>query len=137
MSKVFWLGVIGLIFGILGAVFAIMVQGIGEAFGATGGTNLYYNAAGAIVFSVIGMVGAALETRRIVSGLLMIIGGIGVLISISALGIITVILYVLGGILILARRKKEEPLMTPPTMTPTQATTPPSEPPVGSHEVQK
>ncbi|MGZ4849062.1 MAG: hypothetical protein ACXV3D_05290 [Halobacteriota archaeon] len=134
MSKVFWLGVIGLIFGILGAVFAILVQGIGEAFGSTGGTNLYYNAAGAIVFSVIGMIGAALEQRRILGGLLMIIGGIGVLISISAFGIITVILFVLGGILILARRQKTEPFVAPPTMTPTQATTLPTETSIEQNE---
>ncbi len=128
MAKVFWLGVIGLIFGTLGAVFAILVQGIGEAFGATGGTNLYYNAAEAIVFSIVGMAGAALEQRRILGGLLMIIGCIGVLISISAFGILTAILFVLGGIIILARRKKKEPFIAPPTVPSMQATTPPTEP---------
>lgn len=112
MSKVFWLGVIGLIFGILGAVAAIMIQSIGEAFGA-GGANLYYNAAGAIIFSVVGMAGAVLEQRRILGGLLMIIGGLGVLISISVLGILSLILFVIGGILILAQ-KKEKPVAAPP-----------------------
>ena len=109
MSKVFWLGIIGGIFGILGALVAIMLQGIGEALNATSGTSLYYNAAGAIIFSVVGMAGGALEQRRILGGLLMIIGAIGVLISISLFGVLTLILFVIGGILILAR-KKEQPV---------------------------
>jgi hypothetical protein len=113
VSRVFWLGVIGLIFGIIGAVLAIIIQGIGEAFNA-GGANLYYNAAGAIIFSVVGMAGAVLEEKRILGGLLMIIGALGVLISISAMGVVTFFLFIIGGILILVR-KREEPVVTPPS----------------------
>jgi hypothetical protein len=114
VSRVFWLGVIGLIFGIIGAVLAIILQNISEAFGATGGTNLYTNAAGAIIFSIVGMAGAVFEDRRIIGGLLMIIGAVGVLISISALGVVTLILFLIGGVLILVR-KREEPVVTPPS----------------------
>jgi nitrate/nitrite transporter NarK len=46
LSRVFWLGIIGLFFGIIGAVLAIAIQSIGEAFNATSGSNLYVNAAG-------------------------------------------------------------------------------------------
>jgi hypothetical protein len=113
MSKVFWLGVIGLIFGILGAAAAIMIQSFSESFGATGGANLYQNAAGAIIFSIVGMVGAAIEQRRILGALFMIIGAIGVLISISLFGLLTFLLFLIGGILILAQ-KREKPVSAPP-----------------------
>jgi hypothetical protein len=113
VSRVFWLGVIGLFFGIIGAILAIMVQSIGEAFNA-GGSNLYYNAAGGFIFSIIGMVGAVLEGRRILGGLLMIIGSVGVLISMSLFGVISFFFFVIGGILILVR-KRDEPVVTPPT----------------------
>ena len=114
MSRVFWLGIIGLFFGIIGAVLAIAIQGIGEAFSATSSTNLYYNAAGAFIFSIVGMTGAVLEGRRILGGLLMIIGSLGVLISISLFGVISFFFFVIGGILILVR-KREAPVVTPPT----------------------
>jgi len=114
VSRVFWLGIIGLFFGIIGAVIAIAVQSISEAFVATTSTNLYYNAAGAMIFSVVGMAGAVLEQRRIIGGLLMIIGSLGVLISISLFGVISFFFFVIGGILILIR-KREEPVVTPPS----------------------
>jgi hypothetical protein len=48
VSKVFWLAIIGGIFGIVGGLVAILMQGIGEAFNATNGSSLYYDAAEAI-----------------------------------------------------------------------------------------
>jgi hypothetical protein len=123
VSRVFWLGVIGLFFGIIGAVIAILIQSIGEAFG-TGGTNLYINAAGAFIFSIVGMAGAVLENRRIVGGLLMIVGSLGVLISISLFGVISFFFFIIGGVLILLR-KRAEPVTTPPSQP---VVTPPSEP---------
>ena len=109
LGKAFWLGVIGLIFGILGGVFAGLVGSIGDAFGA-GSSGLYANAAGAIIFSVIGMIGAALEKRRWIGGGLMLIGAFGVIISISVFGILTFILFLIGAIIIFATKK--------PTVTP-------------------
>jgi len=114
VSRVFWLGVIGLIFGILGAIIAIAIQSINESLYATTSTSLYTNAAGAFIFSIVGMAGAVLEKRRILGGLLMIIGSLGVLISISLFGVVTFFFFIIGGILILIR-KREEPVITPPT----------------------
>jgi hypothetical protein len=48
MSKVSWLMIIGGIFGILGGLVAILMQGNGEAFNTTSGSSLYYGAAEAI-----------------------------------------------------------------------------------------
>jgi hypothetical protein len=86
MGKAFWLGIIGVIFGILGAIIAVMMAGIREAVNVTGASSLYTNAAGAFVFSIVGMVGGILEKRRIIGAAPMIIGGIAVLISISLFG---------------------------------------------------
>lgn len=107
MGKAFWLGIIGGIFGILGAIAAIMIQSLSEAFNATSGTNLYYNAAAAIIFSIVGIVGGVLETRKMLGAALMIIGALGVVISISAFGILTFVLFLVGGILILMQKKEQ------------------------------
>jgi hypothetical protein len=104
MGKAFWLGIIGGIFGILGAVLAILIQSLSEAFGATTGTSLYYNAAAAIIFSIVGIAGGVLETRKILGAAIMIIGALGVVISISAFGILTLILFLVGGVLILMQK---------------------------------
>ena len=108
MSKAFWLGIIAGIFGILAALLVVLIGGIGEAFNATGASALYANAAGAFVFSIVGIAGSVLERRKLISAALMIVGGLGVLIAISLFGVLSFILFLVGAILILMR-KKEEP----------------------------
>jgi hypothetical protein len=84
-----------------------MIESLSEAFNATSATSLYYNAAGAIIFSIIGIAGGVLETRKILGAALMIIGALGVVISISAFGILTFILFLVGGVLILMQKKEQ------------------------------
>jgi hypothetical protein len=105
VGKAFWLGIIGGIFGILAAVLVVLIGGIGEAFNASGASSLYTNAALAFVFSVVGIAGGALERRKLIGAALMVIGGIGVLIAISLFGVLPFILFLVGGILILAHKK--------------------------------
>lgn len=118
MGKAFWLGVIGLIFGILGGVFAGIIGSLDASFSGTGSSGLFASAAGALIFSVVGMTGAALETRKWLGGGLMAIGAFGVLISISWLGVLTFILFLIGAVLIFAAKKQQvatqrvEPEMT-------------------------
>lgn len=108
MSKAFWLAIIGGIFGILGAVLLIIIQSMSESFNAaTGGASPYYFAAGAIIFSIVGIAGGVLETRKILGAALMIIGALGVLISISVFGFLTFVLFLVGGILILMQKKEQ------------------------------
>jgi uncharacterized membrane protein len=114
MAKAFWLGIIGGIFGILAAVLVVMIGGIGEAFNATGASSLYTNAAGAFIFSIVGIAGGVLEKRKILAAALMFIGAVGVLISISLFGVLSLILFAVGGILILMQ-KKEQPAAALPT----------------------
>lgn len=107
MGKAFWLGIIGGIFGILAAVLVVLIGGFGEAFNTSGASSLYANAAGAFVFSIVGIAGGVLETRKILGAALMIIGAFGVLISISLFGVLTFILFLVGGILILMQKKEQ------------------------------
>jgi uncharacterized membrane protein len=106
MAKGFWLGIIGGIFGILAALLVVLIGGVGEAFQATGASSLYANAAGAFIFSIVGMAGGVLEKRKIIAAALMIIGAFGVLISISLFGVLTFILFLIGGIIILMQKKE-------------------------------
>lgn len=101
MSKAFWLGLIGGIFGILGGIFAVVVGNIGVAFGAEGAEDFYLLGGSAIIFSILGIVAGAVEGRKKLRGIGMIICGIAVLVSISLFGILTLVLFVIGGILIL------------------------------------
>ena len=116
MGKAFWLGVIGLIFGILGGVFAGLVGSISASFSGTG-SSLFANAAGALIFSIVGMTGAALETRKWLGGGLMAIGAFGVLISISWFGILTFILFLIGAVIIFATKKQVVTQRVEPEMT--------------------
>jgi len=107
MAKAFWLGIIGGIFGILAAVLIVMIGGIGEAFSATEASSLYTNAAGAFIFSIVGIAGGLLEKRKILAAALMFIGAVGVLLSISLFGVLSLILFAVGGILILMQNKEQ------------------------------
>ncbi|MFZ1022103.1 MAG: hypothetical protein WCE82_06360 [Halobacteriota archaeon] len=106
MGKAFWLGIIGGIFGILAAVLVVLIGGIGQAFNATGASSLYTNAAGAFIFSIVGIAGGVLEQRKIIGAVLMIVGALGVVISISLFGVLTFILFLVGGIIILMQKRE-------------------------------
>ena len=70
MAKGFWLGIIGGILGILAALLVVLIGGVGEAFQATGASSLYANAAGAFIFSIVGMAGGVLEKRKMIAAAL-------------------------------------------------------------------
>lgn len=97
------LGVIGGVFGLLGAILAIVVGGIGAAFGM--GSEILYLGFGAIMFSIIGIVGAVLDNKGHAAAL-MLIAGIGGFIMVSAAYIIGGPLLIIGGILAFRKRKK-------------------------------
>jgi hypothetical protein len=84
-----------------------LIGGVGQAFNATGASSLYTNAAGAFIFSIVGIAGGVLEKRKILGAALMIIGALGVVISISLFGVLTFILFLVGGIIILMQKKEQ------------------------------
>jgi hypothetical protein len=89
------LGIVGCVFGILAAILADLIGSLGSAFGQS--NTLYINAIIAIVGSTVGIVGAAMDNKA--GGILMIVGGIVVLISVSLFGFLTLIFYIIGGVL--------------------------------------
>jgi len=101
----FWLGFVGGIFGILGGVVALFVGSFNEAFSGYSG-DYYWLGLGAIVFSVMGIVGGVFDKKPKVGGTLMIVSAIGILISISLFGVLSCILFLVGGILIFARSRR-------------------------------
>lgn len=132
MGRPFWLGIIGGIFGILAGIGVALIAGllgdlsgmlhtvlvrVNEVYNSTGSSGfhtvvivsnvpeLYASAAGAILFSIVGIIGGILEKRRILGGAFMIIGAIGVLFSVGILGILSFILFVVGGFLIFIERR--------------------------------
>lgn len=89
------LGIIGGLFGIGGALFALFAGGVASAFNAEGANTVVNLGLAAIPFGILGIVGGALGmSKPKTAGWLMLISAIGGTISISA-G------YILGGIMLL------------------------------------
>jgi len=100
----FWLGFVGGVFGILGGVFAFAAGSFSPYVG--GDPELYWQGAAAILFSILGIVGGVFDKKPKVGGTLMIVAAIGILISISFFGVLSCILFFVGGILIFARSRR-------------------------------
>ena len=98
-SRPFWLGLIGGLIGIGAALFAISFGSIGGAFDPYGGYELFIGLGfAALLFSITGIIGGVLKNNS-TGGVLMILSGILVLISVSFFGIPTLILFLIGGII--------------------------------------
>ncbi|KXB06748.1 hypothetical protein AKJ51_03010, partial [candidate division MSBL1 archaeon SCGC-AAA382A20] len=100
-DKGFWPGIIGGILGFLAGFVAYILGGIGSVFGMTGTSLLYTSAAIAIIFSIIGIISGTVIDRKNLAGGLMIFSGIMVLFATSLYGLLTFILFLVGGIRIL------------------------------------
>lgn len=101
------LGIIGGIFGIFGAIFAIIFGGIGAAFGA--GNMILWLGFSAMIFSIIGLVGSTItKGKKKLGGWLMIGSAVGGTISISAFYILPGLLLLIGGIMALARKEDKK-----------------------------
>ncbi|MFW6008698.1 MAG: hypothetical protein ACOCP8_05460 [archaeon] len=107
MYKEFWLGLIGGIFGIIGALAAITVGSAGEVI--TGSSSgLYLQGSVALLFSIVGIaIPAVMDTRKWI-GAIMIASGIIVLMMISMFGVLPMVLFVIGGIIAIKNRDSEE-----------------------------
>lgn len=97
------LGIIGGVFGLLGGVFAIFMGGLVAALGE--GSDVIYLGFGAIIFSIIGIIGSVLSNKKY-AGILMVVAGIFGLIMVSYAYIIAAPLLVIGGILAFRKRNK-------------------------------
>ena len=102
----FILGLIGGIIGFFAGIAAILIGSIASAFSVNSASNVIGLGFGAIIFSIIGIVGTAIvKSKTKIAGYLMIISAVGGLICISAFYILSFILLIIGGIM--AVRYKE------------------------------
>ena len=96
----FILGLLGGIIGFFAGGAALFIGSLGSAFSVSGAYNLVGLGFGEIIFSIIGIIGAAIvKSKTKVSGYLMIISAIGGLICISAFYILSFILLIIAGVM--------------------------------------
>lgn len=94
------LGLLGGIFGFFGALFAIGIGGLAGAFGASNGADVVGLGFVAILFSIIGIIGAVtVKSKPKRAGTLMMISAVGGLICISLAFLLPFILLLIGGIM--------------------------------------
>ena len=106
-SVEFVLGLIGGIFGFLGSTFALAIGGIGSAFGAKGASTISSLGWLAIVFSILGIVGASMVNGKPkLGGLFMLVSAIGGVISISFYYLLSFVLLLIAGLMGLIRKVK-------------------------------
>jgi hypothetical protein len=101
------LGIIGGIFGIISAVLAFVVGGIGDFFDAEGAETVVGLGWSALFFCLVGLVGAGLAiVRPVIAAVLMLISAIGDTISISLFAIIAAPLFLVAALLAFLGRRE-------------------------------
>ncbi len=100
------LGITGGVFGIIAALLALMLGGIGSAFDAAGAGSIVGRSFFAVFIGVIAIVGGALAIRYPkVSAILQLITGVVGLVLIGWFWIFSVILLLVGALLAFLGRK--------------------------------
>lgn len=105
----FVLGLIGGIFGIIAGIMAMTVGGLASAFSADGASTVSNLGIGAILLSVLGIVGAVIvRTKGKLGGLFMTIAAIGGIICVSYFYILSGILLIIPGIMGLVKKNQSK-----------------------------
>jgi hypothetical protein len=101
LGAAFWIAIIGAIFGIILGVFLLAIASISVEESLT-----YAKGIGLIVFSVVGILGALriINDADTPNALVMFIAGVGVLVCWFPIGILSAILFFVGGVLILVKK---------------------------------
>jgi MFS family permease len=122
MGKAFWIGLIGGFLGFVGGIVAIIARSISAAYEVSSQAGTLYGlAAGAFVFSIIGIVGGIFERKRVIGGVLMLVAAFGVLISISLFGVLPFLFFLVGAIVIFARKTEHEVVTHQPSVAHSQS----------------
>ncbi|AJC97043.1 DUF4064 domain-containing protein [Staphylococcus hyicus] len=99
------LGILGSVFGILGGIFALMVGSISNEFEASDSGQIMGLGIAVIFVCIITLiVSCIINKKRIVMGIILVIGGILNFILIGLFGILSGILILVAGILALLRK---------------------------------
>lgn len=100
------LGVVGGIFGIIAALLALSIGGIGSAVGQEGAGMIVGLGWSAFLFCLLGFLGAGLAMGKPRLGaLLLAVSGFGFLVSVSWFAIITAPLFLIASLLAFFGRK--------------------------------
>ncbi|AWB46845.1 hypothetical protein DCC85_06670 [Paenibacillus sp. CAA11] len=105
------MGLVAGIFGIISSIIALMIGGVDAAFSSSGTSSVTGLGYAALLFSILGIVGAAMtKSKPKLAGWLMLVSGVGGFISVSMFYIISAVLFVVGGFMgILAKKKDQAP----------------------------
>ncbi|MCE4950043.1 hypothetical protein BUZ46_01850 [Staphylococcus hominis] len=99
------LGIMGSIFGMLGGLFAIIVGSIGDAFADKDSGQIFGLGIAVIITCVFTLIlSCIINKKRVLIGILLVIGGILNFIFISFFGILSGILILVSGVLALLRK---------------------------------
>ena len=94
------LGIIAGLAGIVSAVLALLVGGLGGAFDAEGAGTVVGLGWSALGFSLLGLVGAALSLAKSrIAAVIMLVAGVAVGISISLFAVIATPLFLVAALL--------------------------------------
>ncbi len=105
----FILGLLGGIFGFIGAILALFIGGVDAAFSDTGESQIIGLGWAAIFLSILGIIGSIfVKGKPKVGGALMLISAVGGLISISLFYLLPFVLLFIGGLMGFFRKEKSE-----------------------------
>jgi hypothetical protein len=94
------LGIVGGLLGVMSAVTALLLGGIGGAFDAEGSGTIVGLGFSALVFCFLGFLGAGLALAKPrIAGLLLLVSAIGITISISLFAVLAAPLFLIAAIL--------------------------------------
>jgi predicted membrane metal-binding protein len=112
------LGIIAGLAGLLSAVLALLVGGLGGAFDAEGAGTVVWLGWSALGFSLLGLVGAALSLAKpILAAVIMLVAAIAIAISISLFAIIATPLFLIAALLAFLGRNTRQEEITVRTST--------------------
>jgi hypothetical protein len=107
------LGIIAGLAGVLSAVHAIMTGGVGATFEAHGATQVIASGWSALVFSLLGLIGAALWIAKPHLGeLIMAAAGVAIVFSISMFAAVARPLFLVAALLGRVRQEAQRPPRT-------------------------
>lgn len=103
----FVLGLLGGIFGFIGALFALFIGGVDAVLNSTGTSEVIGLGWAAVIFSILAIVGCVVvRSKAKLGGAFLLIAGIGGLISISFYYLLPAVLLIIAGLMGLIKKDK-------------------------------